>query len=366
MFTCRGTACCQVPSVGLRADVFFLLPATTPARGKKSPAGIVGALFEDEKGSNAGAAYIFERDEGGADNWGEVTKLTASDGQANDQFGFSVSISGATAIVGAIGEDEKGSAAGAAYVSVSAPPNSPPIANAGPDQPNVECTDQGPARATVTLDGLGSSDPDTDPLTYTWTGPFPEGVIPGTVTGVSPVVTLTLSGPHIITLVVNDGTVDSDPDTVEITVVDTTPPVLTLVGANPQTLECNVDAYAELGATALDACEGDVSGSIVIDASAVDPSTPGGYLVTYNVADTAGNAAAQLERTVNVVDTTTPVISVAAGNISLWPPNHKYHTVSIDDFVTSVTDDLRYGPVGGRRCHHVRVERRAGGRGRRR
>ena len=77
---------------------------------------IVGARFEDEKGAQAGAAYIFERDEGGADNWGEVTKLTASDAQADDRFGTSVAISGDTAIVGAFAEDEKGSAAGAAYI----------------------------------------------------------------------------------------------------------------------------------------------------------------------------------------------------------------------------------------------------------
>ena len=77
---------------------------------------IVGAREEDEKGSNAGAAYIFERDEGGADNWGEVTKLTASDAQAFDRFGLGVSISGDTAIVGAVREDEKGSDAGAAYI----------------------------------------------------------------------------------------------------------------------------------------------------------------------------------------------------------------------------------------------------------
>ena len=77
---------------------------------------IVGARLEDEKGLSAGAAYIFERDEGGADNWGEVTKLTASDGQAEDGFGFSASISGDTAIVGALFEDEKGSNAGAAYI----------------------------------------------------------------------------------------------------------------------------------------------------------------------------------------------------------------------------------------------------------
>ena len=212
--------------------------------------------------------------------------------------------------------------------------NREPVANAGADQ-DVECVD--PASTPVTLDGSLSSDPDTDPLTFTWTVP---GV--GTVMGQSPTVNLPL-GVTAIELEVDDGKGGTATDQVLINVVDTTAPVLALVGANPQTLECSVDSYTELGATALDACDGDVTSSIVIDASTVDPSTPGGYSVTYEVADAAGNAAAQGTRTVNVVDTTTPVIGVAPGRITLWPPNHKYHTVSVGDFVTSVTDDCETG-----------------------
>ena len=77
---------------------------------------VVGAVGEDAGGGNAGAAYVFQRDQGGAGNWGEVKKLTASDAQANDLFGRSVSISGDTAAVGALFEDAGGSKAGAAYV----------------------------------------------------------------------------------------------------------------------------------------------------------------------------------------------------------------------------------------------------------
>ena len=60
-----------------------------------------------------GAAYIFERDAGGADNWGQVKKLTAGDAAAYDRFGVSVAISGDTVVVGAYG---KNSDAGAAYI----------------------------------------------------------------------------------------------------------------------------------------------------------------------------------------------------------------------------------------------------------
>ncbi|MCH8850197.1 MAG: FG-GAP repeat protein [Chloroflexi bacterium] len=77
---------------------------------------VVGAVFEDAGGANSGAVYLFQRNEGGADNWGEVKKLTASDAQANDFFGASVAVSGDTAVVGARLEDAGGDFAGAAYV----------------------------------------------------------------------------------------------------------------------------------------------------------------------------------------------------------------------------------------------------------
>ncbi|MCH8065613.1 MAG: FG-GAP repeat protein, partial [Chloroflexi bacterium] len=46
----------------------------------------------------------------------EVKKLLASDAQAGDLFGWSVAVSGDTAVVGAWLEDDGGSDAGAAYV----------------------------------------------------------------------------------------------------------------------------------------------------------------------------------------------------------------------------------------------------------
>jgi len=77
---------------------------------------VVGAWHEDGAGSNRGAAYVFGRNQGGADNWGQVKKLTASDAADGDYFGTSVAISGDTAIVGAFGEDGAGNNRGAAYI----------------------------------------------------------------------------------------------------------------------------------------------------------------------------------------------------------------------------------------------------------
>ena len=76
---------------------------------------IVGS-FGDGNVTDSGAAYIFERDIGGVNKWGELTKIFASDGASADQFGFSVSISGNTAIVGASGDSDNGSFSGSAYI----------------------------------------------------------------------------------------------------------------------------------------------------------------------------------------------------------------------------------------------------------
>lgn len=77
---------------------------------------IVGAHGDDDRGNESGSGYIFYRDEGGADNWGLVTKLTALDGAADDRFGYSVSLSGDHAIVGAFENCENGYMSGAAYI----------------------------------------------------------------------------------------------------------------------------------------------------------------------------------------------------------------------------------------------------------
>ncbi len=68
---------------------------------------VVGAPFKDDGGTSSGAAYVYEPD--GAGNLTEQT-LTASDAVAFGQLGFSVAISGTTAVVGAPGN------AGAVYV----------------------------------------------------------------------------------------------------------------------------------------------------------------------------------------------------------------------------------------------------------
>lgn len=79
---------------------------------------LVGARADDNAGGgNAGAAYVFGRDQGGADAWGEVRKLVAGDAASGDELGFSVALEGNTAVVGSLEDDHGGGVdAGAAYV----------------------------------------------------------------------------------------------------------------------------------------------------------------------------------------------------------------------------------------------------------
>ncbi len=76
---------------------------------------VIGAYLDDASGTEDGSAYVFVRS---GTTWSEQAKLTASDAANNDQFGYSVAISGdgTMALVGANAEDAGGSDAGAAYV----------------------------------------------------------------------------------------------------------------------------------------------------------------------------------------------------------------------------------------------------------
>ena len=74
---------------------------------------VAGALFDDDNGSQSGAAYVFTRESG---VWSQSAKLIASDGAAGDRFGASVAVDGDTAVAGAFGDADNGSDSGAAYV----------------------------------------------------------------------------------------------------------------------------------------------------------------------------------------------------------------------------------------------------------
>ncbi|NND04457.1 MAG: DUF5011 domain-containing protein, partial [Acidimicrobiia bacterium] len=127
-----------------------------------------------------------------------------------------------------------------------------------------------------------------------------------------------------------------------VNVVDTTAPVITLTGANPQTIQAG-SPYVELGATATDNYDGDLTASIIIDATAVDTSVLGSYAVAYDVTDTNGNAATTVTRTVNVVDTTAPVITLTGANpqtIEIGSPYIELGATATDNYDGDLTASI--------------------------
>ena len=94
-----------LPSDGLAWDRFGLSVAISGTTI------LIGAPGVDDNGSYSGAAYLFDATTGA-----ELAKLTASDGDADDAFGASVGISGNTAIIGAITDDDNGFRSGSAYL----------------------------------------------------------------------------------------------------------------------------------------------------------------------------------------------------------------------------------------------------------
>ena len=77
---------------------------------------VVGAPQDDDNGDNSGSAYVFTRHPLSGE-WSQPIKLTAFDGKENDWFGYSVAVHGDTIVVGAYQHDlDSESDAGAAYV----------------------------------------------------------------------------------------------------------------------------------------------------------------------------------------------------------------------------------------------------------
>ncbi len=78
---------------------------------------LIGARFDDDdvNGDNSGSVYVFTRS---GTSWSQQAKLTAADGGAGDEFGYSVALAGDTAVITANADDSdvNGVDSGSAYV----------------------------------------------------------------------------------------------------------------------------------------------------------------------------------------------------------------------------------------------------------
>ncbi|WP_170827426.1 BspA family leucine-rich repeat surface protein [Roseivirga sp. 4D4] len=113
-----------------------------------------------------------------------------------------------------------------------------------------------------------------------------------------------------VTATATDGSGNTSQVTFNVTVSDVEDPVLILNGS--PVIDLNLgDTYVEQGAMASDNC----GASVTIGGDAVNTSSVGVYLVTYDAVDPSGNEAAQLTRTVNVINTT-PISLTLEANIA--------------------------------------------------
>jgi uncharacterized repeat protein (TIGR03803 family) len=176
---------------------------------------------------------------------------------------------------------------------VNVPPDTDrvPTVSASASPSPAEATS--PDGALVTLSSAGSVDPDNDPLTVTWAGPF------GTASGTTVVVTLPI-GSNAIGVTVDDGRGGTVSANLTAVVQDTTPPALTLpspINTNATSLDGASVSYT---ATALDA----VDGSVGVLCSPASGSTflRGATPVSCSATDAHGNTSTGTF-TVNVFDT---------------------------------------------------------------
>jgi hypothetical protein len=187
-----------------------------------------------------------------------------------------------TVIVGNFSEDE-----------VDQPANSnvpPTITLNGDDQIHIECgtpfTDPG---ATASVCG---------------------GSVPVTTTGA---VDIHTPGVYSITYSATANGFTTETTRTVTVEPDTSATTITLNGANPMTVECHT-SFTDPGAVAHDACAGDFPATA---SGSVNANVVGTYTITYNATDPSGHAAAPKTRTVNVVDTTAPVVTAPA-NVTVY------------------------------------------------
>jgi len=114
------------------------------------------------------------------------------------------------------------------------------------------------------------------------------------------------AGQYQVSVTATDEAGNNSSGAVELVVIDATPPVIALNGADPLELECSTGSFEDPGALAFDACDADVP--VATGGDVVDLSAAGTYVVTYDAVDAAGNAAETVTRVV-IVEPQTPTAS---------------------------------------------------------
>ena len=210
------------------------------------------------------------------------------------------------------------SASQIAAFAVRPPSNEPPVAIAQNVVKNADPT-TGVAIVTAAEVNNNSYDPDGDPITLDLDpeGPFSRGVTP-------------------VSLTVSDGQESVTADAT-VTVNDLTPPALTV----PENITRDTNpgesfATVEFAAAAVDNCDGEIL--VECEPPSGSQFSVGTTTVTCTATDESGNEASE-SFDITVVDNEAPVITTNSDILEMWPPNHKYKTILVEDLVESVSDN---------------------------
>ncbi|MDY6792391.1 MAG: Ig-like domain-containing protein, partial [Thermodesulfobacteriota bacterium] len=214
--------------------------------------------------------------------------------------------------------------------------NDPPVANAGPDQTALQ-------NSVVTLDGSGSGDIDQDPLTYNWsfvTAPAGSTATLSDSSVVNPTFTADLTGIYEIQLMVNDGTVNSAPDTIMVNVF--TLPTIE-ISANPVAILTDESSTLTWKSTHADTCVIEPGvGSVVLNGStSVSPTQTTTYTIT--ATNPGGTATASVTVTVNVPPavsfSASPATIAQGGSATLSWSSENAQSAHIDNGIGVVSTD---------------------------
>jgi hypothetical protein len=219
-----------------------------------------------------------------------------------------------------------------------------PVVDAGPDVTVEQESHEG---TQVVLNGTATNTVSTR-FNFTWSENSVVLKAEANVTNTILVYTFNL-GAHVVTLNATDEAGNTGSDSVTVTVIDTTPPV---VDAGPDMTveqESHEGTQVMLNGTATDVCSARFNftwseNGVVLatmtnatDATLTYTFNLGTHIVTLNATDMAGNMASD-SVTVTVIDTTPPEINATATPSTLWPPNHKYVEVHVTVTVYDICD----------------------------
>ena len=123
-------------------------------------------------------------------------------------------------------------------------------------------------------------------------------------------------------------------------VTDTTAPVITVSGNAITEIQGNTPTPV-FTATAFDNADGDITANIIVGGDTVNTAVLGSYVITYNVQDSSSNSATQVTRTINVVDTLSPSISVTGTPTTIVDIN------GVAPIFTATATDSFYGDITG-------------------